>query len=96
MSEEIVAFLRARLTERSESAASVHDSNCPGLRDGACDCGSPSLLRSGIDAMMRELDSLDETAPGTPEYNGYLYLCRQWASGFSGHRDFQERWRPTV
>ncbi|MEU0467265.1 DUF6221 family protein [Amycolatopsis sp. NPDC006131] len=103
--DALVAFLRARLDERSDpEAPEPHLSTCAAVRWGFaerdCDCGEPDRVLAEVDAKRRIIDHIEDQwdaaygEPGRflpPEWVAVLQLL---ALPYADHPEFRQEWRP--
>jgi uncharacterized protein DUF6221 len=106
MSDELLAFFRARLDEKEAAAWSVHDvAKCDALlyeedlpgaaaRTPDCDCGYPARVLREVEAGRKILAEFDSAIEEPSYYAGLIFAIGVCVAVFSDHPDYRTKWKP--
>ena len=103
MSDDLAAFLEARLSDDAEGAWDKHEGGCAtaGPVSFPCDCGYPARVLREVAAMRKILDehqAVTKLVGLTEQQLGFLGWYREWvlknlAAPYSDHPDYREDFR---
>jgi hypothetical protein len=90
VSDDLVAFLSARLDEDASGAPGVHLSRCATTPPyHSCDCGYPARV-------LREVEAGRKILALTFQYDLMIDLLGAVAAVYSDHPDYRAEWAPAV
>ena len=102
--DDLIAFLTARLSEEAADARFVHIIDCSHAfvspEHCPCDCGIPARVGREVEAdraLIAEYGRVLAKAPGnTPLINTLIRLMQARAFVHSDHPDYRQEWTPAA
>jgi hypothetical protein len=104
MSDDLVAFLRARIDDAAVEAPNIHAGYCGSLNPygaaGDCDCGRPARELAEVEAKRKLIELAYRQWDHATNFDYYGIddddTYRLLALPYADHADYREEWRPSA